>query len=459
MSVLGGELQALRGSEPVGISGRVSSVRGLTVLVDHLPVPTGALVRIGSSGVFGEVVGFDQGRAIILTLGDVHGITQGDAVVCESAVPMIGVGRSLLGRCVDGLGRPVDGRGSVDGLRPRALHKEPISAMERRRISTPMRTGVRVLDLLTPLGRGQRLGIFSGPGVGKSTLLGSIARGSEASVIVIALIGERGREVREFVEECLGPDGLSRSVLVVSTGDESPGLRVRAALAACSIAEEFCENGEDVLLMMDSVTRFAHAQRQVGLSAGEPPATRGYTPSVFSTLARLLERAGTVGGSGGEGDRRRGGSITGLYTVLVEGDDMTEPVADAARGILDGHLILSRALAQQGQFPAVDALDSISRVAEFVSDEQAIVGARQLRSMIASYRSVEELIKVGAYSPGSDIGADVAVHYWPRIQELLQQQPTERAAYDQSRGEMLKLVMESSEMLRRIREQQSKGAA
>ncbi len=304
-------------------------------------------------------------------------------------------------------------------------------------------TGVRAIDLMATLGRGQRVGIFAGPGVGKSTLLASIARGSSADLSVIALIGERGREVRDFIEGALGEEGLRRSVLVVATGDESPLMRVRAALGACAIAESFRDEGRDVLLMMDSITRFAHAQRQIGLSAGEPPATKGYTPSVFSRLSRLLERAGAVE----PGEAGEGGSITGVYTILVDGDDLTEPIADAARGILDGHVILSRKLAQRGHYPAIDVLDSVSRVADAVTDEEHRRARRACLGLLADYREVEDLVQIGAYASGSHARTDVAIAMRDRIEGVLRQRADEREAPEESRRSLLALADEASKML------------
>jgi flagellum-specific ATP synthase len=348
----------------------------------------------------------------------------------------------MLGRVLDGLGRPIDGRGPVWDTIPRPLNPPPLGPLSRRRIAEAMHTGVRAVDLFTTLGRGQRVGIFSGPGVGKSTLLGTMARRSDADINVIALIGERGREVRDFLEHALEEEGLRRSVVVVATSDDSPLLRIRAALTACSVAEWFRDQGRDVMLMMDSVTRFAHAQRQVGLSVGEPPATKGYTPSVFAALPALLERAGAVEGAG---------SITGLYTILVEGDDLTEPVSDAARGILDGHIILSRKLAQRAHYPAVDVLDSVSRVADEVCDPGHVAARRQIARLMAVYRDVEDLVQIGAYARGSNPEADVAIDYHGRIAELLRQGKGDADAqpFDPSRALLVKLALESGEQIAR----------
>jgi flagellum-specific ATP synthase len=439
MSVLSAAIETVSLAQTMRITGRVATLRGLTVLVDDLPVPTGSLVRVGGGragregGSLGEVVGFVAGQSIVMMLHTTEGIRPGDPVTALQSAPTVQVGESMLGRCVDGLGNPIDGKGPLHGTAPRAVNASPIGPLQRRRIKQAMHTGVRVLDLFTTIGRGQRLGVFAGPGVGKSTLLGAIARNASSDVNVIALIGERGREVKDFIEHNLGPAGLARSVVVVATSDESPLLRVRAALVATAVAEHFRDLGKSVLLMMDSVTRFAHAQRQIGLSVGEPPATRGYTPSVFSTLARLLERAGSAEGSG---------SITGLYTVLVEGDDMTEPVADAARGILDGHVILSRALAQRNHYPAVDVLDSVSRVADDVADPQHIAARRQVVRMMAAYKKVEDLVQIGAYAKGSSVETDTAIALQPRILELLQQ-GGEKDAFDGARARLLKLAVEA----------------
>ncbi|MEX2219893.1 MAG: FliI/YscN family ATPase [Phycisphaerales bacterium] len=451
MTVLSGQLETLRRIQPMRIGGTVAALRGLTLLVDELPLPVGSLVSVGDGGArggdaparparaLGEVVGFDQGRAIVMLLGQTAGIRAGDRVCGEQAAQTAPVGARLLGRVIDGLGRPIDGKGPVHETSARPLCPPPVSAMKRRRITRPLHTGIRAVDLMTTLGRGQRMGIFSGPGVGKSTLLGCIARSGRADVNVIALIGERGREVGDFIAHSLGAEGLAKSVLVVATSDESPLMRIRAALVACAAAEFFRDRGDDVLLMMDSVTRFAHAQRQVGLSVGEPPATKGYTPSVFAMLPLLLERAGAT----------ERGSITGLYTILVEGDDLTEPIADAARGILDGHIILSRRIAQRAHYPAIDVLDSVSRVAEEVCDPHHKAARAQVVRLLAAYRDIEELVQIGAYAPGSNPEADVAIEYRARILDLLRQGREERAGFEEARSVMVRIALEAGEALRR----------
>lgn len=462
MNPLDAELRSVELSTPVAMIGRVSSLRGVALVVKGLPAPVGSLVSVRAAGAppetdphgeprvrgLGEVVGFEDRSAIVMLLGEAEGIRSGDQVVLEETSQMVGAGVGLLGRVVDAMGRPIDGGAPITRTSPAELSPKPQGALTRDRVSEPLQTGLRAIDLMLTLGRGQRLGIFAGPGVGKSTLLGSIARNTDADISVIALIGERGREVREFIEDALGPEGLARSVVVVATGDESPLMRLRAARAACSIAESFRDAGRHVLLMMDSVTRFAHAQRQVGLSVGEPPATKGYTPSVFAQLPLLLERAGCSGG----------GSVTGLYTVLVEGDDMTEPIADAARGILDGHVMLSRKLAQKAHYPAIDVLDSVSRVADHISDPQLVAARRHARRLLASYAEIEELIQIGAYAPGADPVADVAVAFVPRIKMLLQQEPNERADGERARSELMSIAMESGELLRRAEVSRSQAA-
>jgi flagellum-specific ATP synthase len=335
-------------------------------------------------------------------------------------------GPALRGRVLDATGRPIDGLGPL-GAAPRTLvDAEPPNALERTRIDRPLPLGVRVLDTLTTVGRGQRMGLFAGSGVGKSSLLSMIARGSEAEVTVIALVGERGREVREFLEDDLGPEGLARSVVVVSTADQPALMRVRAAFTATRIAESFRETGAHAVLMMDSLTRVAMAQREIGLSVGEPPATRGYPPSVFGLLARLLERAGTG----------PVGSVTGIYTVLVDGDDHNEPIADTARSILDGHVVLDRKLATAGHFPSIDVLGSISRVASRVTTPDQREAARILRSLLAARREVQDLIDVGAYQRGANPLVDAAVDHAPAITAFLQQRMDEVTPADEAWGRL-----------------------
>ncbi|MGN6609640.1 MAG: FliI/YscN family ATPase [Jatrophihabitans sp.] len=394
------------------VCGRVEQVRGLAATVSGVPARVGDLVRIGGhTSLDAEVVSVDGATATCMPLGPVTGIGVGDVVVGTGGPMTIAVGDDLLGRVLDGLGRPLDGSDLPAGLARVSVEAAPPHALARQRIRRPLGIGVRAIDTMTPVGVGQRMGIFAGSGVGKSSLLSMITRGTAADVTVLALVGERGREVLEFLEDDLGPEGLRNAVVVVATSDQPPMVRLRAAFVATRIAEHFRDEGKDVLLMMDSLTRLAMAQREIGLSAGEPPTTRGYPPTTFAMLPRLLERAG-AGATG---------SITGLYTVLVEGDDHNEPVADAARSILDGHIVLDRHLAHAGHFPSIDVLQSVSRVAPFVTtpDQQAI--ARDARRFLAARREVKELVEIGAYAHGSNPVADEALARWPALEAFLQQ--------------------------------------
>jgi flagellum-specific ATP synthase len=442
MTLLAPEIETLQSLEPMEIRGRVETVRGLSLLVDDLPVPIGATVRIKTrlGETLGEVVGFNQGQTIVMTLTPTVGIREGDVAIGVELAQTARVGTQLLGRVVNGLLEPIDGGPRVAETSVRPLVPKPLAAMRRRLIHEPLATGVRSIDTMTTLGKGQRVGIFAGPGIGKSTLLGCIAKGTSADINVIALIGERGREVRDFIENVLGPTGLSRSVVVAATSDESPLLRIRATMAACAVAEHFRDLGADVLFMMDSVTRFAQAQRQVGLSIGEPPATKGYTPSVFATLPQLLERAGAIEG---------GTSITGIYTILVEGDDMTEPIADAARGVLDGHIILSRKLADRGHYPAVDVLGSVSRVATDVTTAEHVAARRQVVQMVSAFEEIRELLQIGAYARGSSPESDAAIDIQGRVNELLRQDSDEIADYEASSAMLQAVAAEARQLLNR----------
>jgi len=433
--------------------GFVSNLIGLIIEATGLQAEVGEVCLIhtdrSAPPVSAEVVGFREGRTLLMPLGELHGIGPGTKVSASGAPFRVAVGPDLLGRVIDGLGNPLDElaataagsvQGALHGPAASSLHTPaastlrstiaaPPSAMSRPRICKRVGLGVRALDGLVPCGLGQRLGIFAGSGVGKSSLLGMIARSTTATVNVIALVGERGREVREFIERDLG-DALARSVVVVATSDEPALVRIKAAFTATTIAEHFRDQGHDVMLMMDSVTRFAMAQREVGLAIGEPPATRGYTPSVFALLPRLLERAGTS----------PAGSITGLYTVLVDGDDMNEPIADAVRSILDGHVVLTRGLAHAGHYPAIDVLQSVSRlVGEIVSPE--VLGAGQrLRGALASLREKEDLIAIGAYNSGADPVLDAALALRPRIDAFLRQATTEHSTAAECDSRLLELA-------------------
>ncbi|WNB87583.1 FliI/YscN family ATPase [Cellulomonas sp. ATA003] len=394
--------------------GSVRTVLGLSVEVAGVDCAVGGLVRIGDPGhgdVLAEVVATTRDTVQCMPLGAVDGLRAGTPVRSLGRSLTAPVGRGLLGRVLDGLGRPIDGKGPLAAAGSVPIAQAAPNAMTRQRVDTPLSLGVKVMDTLTTVGRGQRMGLFAGSGVGKSSLLSMIARGTDAELTVIALVGERGREVREFLEDDLGPEGLARSVVVVATSDEPALVRLRSAFLATRIAESFRDEGADVVLMMDSLTRVAMAQREIGLSVGEPPATRGYPPSTFSLLAQLLERAGT-GATG---------SVTGLYTVLVDGDDHNEPVADAARSILDGHIVLDRRLAVAGHFPSIDALGSISRVASRVTTREQRALATALRTVMAARKQAQDLIDVGAYAAGTNPLVDAAVTHADAIDDFLRQ--------------------------------------
>jgi len=396
---------------------RVGTVTGMAGLIIDSEGPNVGLgdicvVRSPRTGysVRAEVVGFREHRVLLMPLGGTAGLHVGCEVAASDRPPLPRPGPELLGRVLDAIGRPMDNLGLLPVDRTEHDTKPP-HPLRRQRIKDPLPTGVRAIDTFIPLGRGQRLGLFAGSGVGKSTLLGMIARGCTADVVVVALVGERGREVREFLEKDLGPEGLKRSVVVVATSDTSAPLRLRAAFTATSIAESYRDAGKNVLLMMDSVTRFAMAQREIGLAVGEPPTTRGYTPSVFAMLPRLLERTGA-------GER---GSITALYTVLVEGDDMNEPVADAVRGILDGHIVLSRQLAHFNHYPAIDVLESVSRLTRDICTPEEVAHAAAAREHLALYRKNEDLVSIGAYNKGSSPQLDKAIALQEPLRAFLRQ--------------------------------------
>ncbi|RME69293.1 MAG: FliI/YscN family ATPase [Verrucomicrobia bacterium] len=399
--------------------GRVAQVTGLLIESDGPHARLGDVCEIASPRhgvrVLAEVVGFREHRVLLMPLGEMEGIHPGCEVRLGAGLNQIPGGDGLLGRVLDGLGNPIDDLGALDNVSRGALRRSPPNPLLRRRIAAPFETGVRTIDTFCPVGCGQRLGIFAGSGVGKSTMLGMLARGGRADVNVIALVGERGRELREFIEKDLGPEGLARSVVIVATSDQSAPVRLRAAYLATAIAESFRDQGRKVLFLLDSVTRFAMAQREIGLAVGEPPTSRGYTPSVFSVLPRLLERTGNSDS----------GSITAFYTVLVEGDDMNEPIADAVRGILDGHLVLSRALATANQFPAVDVLESVSRLSRDICTEEEWALISEARDLLAVYRHNEDLINLGAYTRGTNARIDRAIALHDRLMDFLRQRPDE----------------------------------
>jgi len=415
------------------IYGRVSSLTGLTVEVKDFTAPVGARCRIitrSSGSIDAELIGFRGDVSVLMPLAEMAGIAGGDKVVCLSARTSIPIGEKLLGRIINGQGDPIDGKGPLLCQRRMGVESQVLKPLERVRIDKPIGTGIRAVDAMMTCGCGQRMGIFSGPGVGKSVLLGMTARYTSADVNVIALVGERGREVREFIEKDLGPEGLAKSVVVISTSEEPAPIRVKAGFVASTIAEYFRDCGKDVLLLMDSITRIAMAQRQIGLAIGEPPATKGYTPSVFALLPRLLERCG----------RGPVGSITGFFTVLVEGDDLSEPVSDAMRSILDGHLWLSRDLANRGHYPAIDVLESISRVMPEITEDEHIEAARDIIRLTAVYRDIEDLVNIGAYAPGSNAEFDLAVQSRDIINQFLRQRIEEGVSYIDSVGSLKKLA-------------------
>ena len=419
--------------EPARLLGRVRQAVGLVIQTEGLALPVGALCEIRTADgrkIRAEVVGFRDSVALLMPLGELQGVRRGDEVACLSTVQRVPVGRGLLGRVIDALGAPLDGGPSIAAEKQRPLHAGAPHPMLRERIRKPLGTGVRVIDALYTCGKGQRMGLFAGSGVGKSTLLGMCARSTAADVSVIALVGERGREVREFIEKDLGSEGLRRSVVVVETSERPALLRVRAPFTATAIAEYFRDQGHSVLLLMDSITRMANAQREIGLSVNEPPATKGYPPSVFALMPRLLERAGCS-------DR---GSITGFYTVLVEADDINEPIGDTARSLLDGHVWLSRDLAIRGHYPAVDALVSVSRLMGDVVPAEQVEAASRVRSLLATYRSAEDLINVGAYHKGANPEIDLAVRAHGPIMDFMKQGITEKATLEESRKGLLELV-------------------
>jgi flagellum-specific ATP synthase len=444
--VIGRAANALRSGDLLGRHGRVSNLIGLIIEATGLVAEVGevCLVNAGRDRppVSAEVVGFREGRTLLMPLGELQGIGPGTQVQGTGAPFRVAVGKHLLGRVLDGLGQPLhDALGSasaspVSGTVPRSTVCSPPDALSRPRITQRVGLGVRALDGLVPCGRGQRLGIFAGSGVGKSSLLGMIARSSSASVNVIALVGERGREVREFIERDLG-EAIERSVVVVATSDQPALARIKAAFTATTIAEHFRDEGHEVMLMMDSVTRFAMAQREVGLAIGEPPATRGYTPSVFALLPRLLERAGT----------NPQGSITGLYTVLVDGDDMNEPIADAVRSILDGHIVLTRSLAHAGHYPAIDVLQSVSRLVGDIVSPEVVSAGQSVRSALAVLREKEDLISIGAYRSGSDHELDAALAHKRQIEAFLRQRVSERSDPAEADAALLQIAASLQAML------------
>ncbi len=417
----------VRETDPVKVYGKVN--KGIGIVIEGLgpQANIGDICQIELNGngaeqfMEAEVIGFKEGKILLMPLGELRGIGPGSRIVAKGRQRYIRMGKGLLGRILDGVGNPMDAKEPVTGqLYP--VYNEPINPLYRQRITTPLDLGIRSVNTLLTIGKGQRIGIMAGSGVGKSVLLGMMARNTAADVNVIALIGERGREVREFIEKDLGAEGLNRSVLVVATSDTSPLIRIRGAFVATAIAEYFRSLGKNVLLMMDSLTRFAMAQREIGLAAGEPPTMKGYTPSVFNLMPKLLERAGTW---------EREGTITGLYTVLVEGDDMNEPIADAARSILDGHIVLSRELANHNHYPAIDVLQSISRLMKDISDPKHKMQVEKVLEIMALYKRYEDVITIGAYKEGTNPGLDAAIRMMEKIRAFLRQNITDKVTFEQ----------------------------
>ena len=425
---------ALDNIDSISYTGEVTQVIGLTI------ESRGPLVQLGevcllynykrNQAIKAEVVGFKEDRVLLMPLGDIQGIGPGSLVESTHRSLRVPVGDELIGRVLDGLGNPMDGKGPILNPKWVPIDNSPPNPLERKRITEPLTLGIKAIDGLLTCGKGQRLGIFAGSGVGKSTLLGMVARNTEADVNVIALIGERGREVRDFLQKDLKEEGLKRSVLVVATSDQPALIRAKAPFVATAIAEYFREKGLNTLLMMDSLTRFAMAQREIGLAIGEPPVARGYTPSVLAQLPKLLERAGNSSK----------GSITGLYTVLVDGDDFNEPISDTVRGILDGHIVLSRDLANSNHYPAIDVLASVSRVMPDLIDKEHLQKAGRIKTLMATYRESQDLINIGAYSPGSNADIDEAIEKMPAIRQFLQQLVEEKYDMDTTIKWMSRIV-------------------
>jgi len=450
VTLLDDQIALLDKATTLEMRGTVQEVTGLAVRVSDLPVPVGAQVEITTGKqqagtISGEVVGFGEQQTIVMPIGATTGICRGDMVIARQFMQTISVGdpdTSPLGRVLDGRGQPIDGKGPILDQVARSLHPQPIEPMSRPLIDTPLATGIRAIDAFASVGRGQRLGVIAAPGIGKSILLGMMARSTEADVSVIALVGERGREVRDFIHNHLGDEGLAKSVVICATGDEPPLLRLHAALAAVTVAEFYRDRGCDVLLIMDSITRFCQAQRQIGLAAGEPPVTKGYPPSVFTMLPKLLERCG----------RTQRGSITGFFAVLTEGEDMADPIEDAARGVLDGHIVLSSRLANQGHWPAIDVVQSISRVSDSVTDTHHQSARQQVLQLVSAYREVEDLLNIGAYSTGNNPVFDLAIACKPAIDALLRQGRHEPSTgnFQRTHKQLLALIEQINQAKRQL---------
>jgi len=443
VSYLAAQLDAVRCSMPLGVIGQVQGISGLAIEASGLPLAIGSMCRIRSYGgktSLAEVIGLAGDRTLLMSMSDLSGVCRGDAIENIASAPRIWCSEQLLGRVLDAFGSPIDGQGPLRLCGSRRIDGRGVEPLARVPIDTPISTGIRAIDGLHTCGMGQRMGIFSGPGVGKSMLLAAIARHAVTDVSVVVLVGERGREVQEFLRHGLGEDGLARSVVIVAGAEEQPPLLVRAARVGATIAEYFRDTGKNVLFLLDSITRLCHAQRQIGLAAREPPATKGFPPSVFAMLPEILERAG----------RNARGSITGFYTVLVEGDDFNEPIPDAVKGIIDGHLWLSRSLANRGHYPALDILQSISRVRSDVCPPGQLGAARRLTALTAVYQDIEDLVNINAYVPGQNLENDLAIRCHGRITAFLRQDIADSRTMEQSRKELFDLVAWIDEQERQI---------
>lgn len=427
-------LNAISQEEFIKYSGKITKVTGLTIESNGPVVSIGELCYIypfnKTEPIISEVVGFKEDKILLMPLGEMEGIGPGSTVVASGHSLRVNVGEELIGRVLDGLGNPIDGKGPILSLKHYPVFNNPPNPLNRKKIEEVLPLGIKAIDGLLTCGKGQRIGIFAGSGVGKSTIMGMIARNAKADVNVIGLIGERGREVREFIENDLKEEGLSKSVLIVATSDQPALVRMKGALLTTAIAEYFRDQGLDVMLLMDSLTRFSMAQREIGLAIGEPPVTKGFTPSVFAVLPKLLERAGTS-------DK---GTITGLYTVLVDGDDLNEPITDTVRGILDGHIVLSRKLANQNHYPAIDVLASISRVMPNICPKDHLSLASTVKDALATYRESEDLINIGAYKRGSNKKIDYAIDHIDSIKEFLMQDTLDKYSFEETLGLMSNIL-------------------
>lgn len=419
------KLNKLNTVDPIRVYGRISKIVGLTVESEGPPSSVGEMLKLEDSSVQIplQVIGFHGNRVISMPFGDIKGISHGHKLYSTGEYPSIQVDDRFLGRVINGLGQPLDDKGPLRGKNRVNIYEEPVNAMKRQPIEEVISTGVKAIDGLLTMGKGQRIGIFAGSGVGKSTLMGMVARNTDAAVNVIALVGERGRELKDFIINSLGEEGLKRSVVVAATSDEPPLLKIISSFTATAIAEYFSNQGMDVMLMMDSITRLAMAQREVGLSAGEPPSTKGYTPSVFTMMPKLLERAGNFVNKG---------SITGIYTILVEGDDVTEPISDHARSILDGHIVLSRDIAHRNHFPAIDVLGSLSRLMKEIANKEHSAAGGKLRELLAVYTEAEDLINIGAYVKGSNPKIDEAIARIDRLNGFLKQDVNQKVTFPET---------------------------